>query len=93
MVPPPPPQDTVSQMDTLLQPGTGIYPQGSATGKTIRKELGLQAAVSSKAAEQTKKLRTESKTTKDHKKPRSARCHADPQHCDLTPPSKTVMVQ
>lgn len=57
-------------MDTLLQPGTGIYPQGPATGKTIRRELGLQAVgvVSSRAAAQTKKLKTESKTTKDHKK-------------------------
>lgn len=51
----------------IVQLGIGIYPQGSVTGKTIRRELGLQPVghVSSRPGAQTKERKTDSKTTRD----------------------------
>lgn len=58
-------------MDTLLQLGTGIYPQGSVIGKRIRRELGLQpvGVVSSRTGTQTKEKKTESKATRGIESP------------------------
>jgi len=58
-------------MDTILQHEAGICPQGSVTGRIIRRELGLQpeAVVSGRTGAQTNKMKTDRKTTRGTESP------------------------